>query len=90
MLVLSTVSVGTICNPSASVKAFLGSSVVHSKDPVLFFTCQKGWFSPNFRGILPKTTPLDLVGPVVRIYGLEIVFEDETVLISGSAPDCHP
>ena len=88
MFVVLTVIVGTICRPSASVNAFLGSSVVHSKVPVLFRPSKK-LFLFDFLGELPKTTSLNLVSPVGGIYLLEIVLEHKTVLFSRSVSSQH-
>jgi hypothetical protein len=102
MFVVSTVKVGTICRPSLSVKAFLGSAVVHSKEPVLnrmvsipyltSYTCNS---SPERVAIhitvmkhVPKTSSLNLIAPIVRIYLGELIFKDETVLVLPLAKFC--
>jgi hypothetical protein len=89
MFVDSVVSVGTMCSPWLSTKEFLGSLVVHSKEPV-----PKPLICKVSLGLVKElSTYLNFVIPSVGVKCVELVVQYQTVLrvirttlMSGCSP----
>lgn len=74
------VKVGMIWSPSDVMNELAGSSVTHSKEPVLLH-CQLRWlWNPWNMNYLPATVDKHLVVPDRRIYRLKMIVQNEAVL----------